>query len=142
MHSGNSAHPATTDRDPAKPGPRVIAIANQKGGVGKTTTAINLGASLAIAERPTLIIDLDPQANATSGLGIRREVGMLTIYECMVNGKPLGDAVHPAVHVPCLSAVPAGRDLVGAQVELVEHPRRETILRDSLRLCRTTMSSF
>ena len=109
-----------------------MAIANQKGGVGKTTTAINLGASLAIAERPTLIIDLDPQANATSGLGIRREVGMHTIYECMVNGKPLGDAVHPAVHVPCLSAVPAGRDLVGAQVELVEHPRREKILRDSL----------
>jgi chromosome partitioning protein len=111
---------------------RVITIANQKGGVGKTTTAINLGASLAIAERPTLVIDCDPQSNATSGLGLRRDSGTPSVYECLIDGRGLGEAIHESVHFPCLNVVPASRDLAGAEVELVDRPHRERILRDRL----------
>jgi len=109
---------------------RVIAIANQKGGVGKTTTAINLGASLAIAEKKTLVIDCDPQGNASSGLGITREGDAPDIYDCLVDGRAIEDAIHPAVHFPMLDVVPASRDLAGAEVELIERPRRERILRE------------
>ncbi|MCL7960766.1 MAG: AAA family ATPase [marine benthic group bacterium] len=109
---------------------RVIAIANQKGGVGKTTTAINLGASLAIAERRTLIIDCDPQGNASSGLGIARETDSADVYDCLVNGTAVEEAIRPAIHFPLLDVVPASRDLAGAEVELIERPRRERILRD------------
>ncbi|MFQ5678466.1 MAG: ParA family protein [Gemmatimonadota bacterium] len=111
---------------------RVIAIANQKGGVGKTTTAINLGASLAIAERRTLIIDCDPQGNATSGLGIRKEIGEVTVYDCLVNGRALEEASRSAVHFPYLDVVPASRDLAGAEVELIERSHRERVLRQRL----------
>ncbi len=109
---------------------RVIAIANQKGGVGKTTTAINLGASLAIAEKKTLVIDCDPQGNASSGLGIAREGGAPDVYDCLVDGQALEDAIRPAVHFPLLDVVPASRDLAGAEVELIERPRRERVLRE------------
>ena len=95
---------------------RVIAIANQKGGVGKTTTAINLGASLAIAERNTLVIDCDPQGNATSGFGLPKDGDLPTVYECLVNGRGLGEAVHSNVHFPSLSVVSASRDLPGAEL--------------------------
>ncbi len=115
---------------------RVITIANQKGGVGKTTTAINLGASLAIAERRTLVIDCDPQGNATSGLGLRKETSALSIYDCLVNGHALEDALRESVHFPCLSVVPASRDLAGAEVELIERPGRERILRQRLQAVR------
>lgn len=112
---------------------RVIAIANQKGGVGKTTTAINLGASLAIAERRTLVVDCDPQANATSGLGIRKGVGEASVYECLVDGRSLAEAVRREVHFPLLDVVPASRDLAGAEVELIDRPNRERVLRQRLR---------
>ena len=111
--------------------PRVIAIANQKGGVGKTTTAINLGASLAVAERKTLIVDIDPQGNATSGLGMGHDPTP-SIYEVMVEGAPLREARVEKVHFPYLDVVPANRNLVGAEVELVGKPEREQVLRRAL----------
>jgi chromosome partitioning protein len=111
---------------------RIIAIANQKGGVGKTTTAINLGACLAVAEQRTLVIDIDPQANATSGLGVKKDQVERSIYDVLVDGVPVREVIVPAVHFPCLDVVPATRDLVGVEVELVTRKGRETILRDAL----------
>ena len=108
---------------------RVIAIANQKGGVGKTTTAVNLSASLATAERRTLLIDADPQGNATSGVGIQREQLELSLYDVLLEGRALTDTRRPAVHLPLLDVVPATQDLVGAEVELVSRPGREQTLR-------------
>ena len=110
----------------------VIAIANQKGGVGKTTTAINLGAALAVAEMRTLVLDIDPQGNATSGMGLESRSGRATIYEVLVGSRPLSDVVAPRLHFEHLDLVPSTRDLVGAEIELVEVPRRETILRRAL----------
>lgn len=111
---------------------RVIAIANQKGGVGKTTTAINLGASLAIAERRTLVIDCDPQGNATSGLGIRKDVGQPSVYDCLINGQSLDEVAKTAIYFPYLDVVPASRDLSGAEVELIDRSNRERVLRQRL----------
>jgi len=120
---------------PSQPEPyvsRILAIANQKGGVGKTTTAINLGACLAVAEKRTLVIDSDPQGNATSGLGIDKEALSESIYDVLVEGVPMDDAIQREVHFPFLDVVPATRDLVGAEVELVGRAQRETILRRAL----------
>ncbi len=111
---------------------RTIAIANQKGGVGKTTTAINLGASLAVAERRTLIIDVDPQANASSGLGLERSRESPNIYDVLVGNNTLAEAIHPGLHFPNLDLVPATRDLVGAEIEMVGMISRETVLRRAL----------
>jgi chromosome partitioning protein len=111
---------------------RIIAIANQKGGVGKTTTAINLGACLAVAEKRTLVVDIDPQGNATSGLGLSREELSGSIYDVLVEGTPLTDVIVPGVHFPYLDVVPATRDLVGVEVELVSRHGRESILREAL----------
>jgi chromosome partitioning protein len=111
---------------------RIIAIANQKGGVGKTTTAINLGACLAVAEKRTLVIDIDPQANATSGLGIRKDDVERSIYDVLVEGTPASEVIIPKVHFPYLDLLPATRDLVGVEVELVNRSGRETILRGVL----------
>jgi len=111
---------------------RVIAIANQKGGVGKTTTAINLGAGLAVAERRTLIVDMDPQGNATSGLGFDRTAVATSVYDVLVDGTPLQESILPRVHFPFLDLLPSSRDLVGAEVELVNRPHREHALRDAL----------
>ncbi len=111
---------------------RVIAIANQKGGVGKTTTAINLGACLAVAEKRTLIIDIDPQGNATSGLGIHRGDVERSTYDVLVEGTSLEETLLEEVHFPFLDAVPSTRDLVGAEVELVNFPDRELVLRRAL----------
>ncbi|MDE0899094.1 MAG: AAA family ATPase [Longimicrobiales bacterium] len=110
----------------------VIAIANQKGGVGKTTTAINLGASLAVAEKRTLVLDIDPQGNATSGLGVATGSSRATIYNVLIGQNELYEAVVPDVHFPFLSVVPSTRDLVGAEIELVSALSRETILRQAL----------
>ncbi|HEX2210833.1 MAG TPA: AAA family ATPase [Longimicrobium sp.] len=111
---------------------RIIAIANQKGGVGKTTTAINLGACLAVAEKKTLVIDMDPQGNATSGLGVDKDEVERSIYDVLIDGMDAGDAVIHEVHFPYLDILPATRDLVGAEVELVNRKGRENILREAL----------
>jgi chromosome partitioning protein len=115
---------------------RVIAIANQKGGVGKTTTAINLGASLAVAERRTLIIDLDPQANATSGLGLDRKADTPNIYDVLIGARPLSGSIQTGVHFPLLDLVPSTRDLVGAEIEMVGMLSRETVLRRAMETVR------
>ncbi|MGK7312067.1 MAG: ParA family protein [Candidatus Longimicrobiales bacterium M2_2A_002] len=111
---------------------RVIAIANQKGGVGKTTTAINLGACLAVAEKRTLIIDIDPQGNATSGVGLERGELEQSVYDVLVEGADVSEVARREVHFPYLDMVPSTRDLVGAEVELVNTEDRELVLRRQL----------
>jgi len=110
---------------------RTIAVANQKGGVGKTTTAINLGAALALDGHPTLLIDLDPQGSTTTGLGMRAAGISGTTYELLVEGRPAVDVVqHTAIEG--LDLLPSTRELVGAEVELVAVAEREQKLHEAL----------
>jgi len=111
--------------------PKTIAVANQKGGVGKTTTAVNLAAVIASAEFPVLLVDADPQGNATSGVGIQRGSFGKSLYHAIVLDEPIQSVVLPT-QVPSLSVVPANKDLTGAEVELVDMDNREFKLRQVL----------
>jgi chromosome partitioning protein len=110
---------------------RVIAVANQKGGVGKTTTAINVSAALALQGQATLLVDLDPQGSATTGVGVRPGRAEETVYEVLLGGRPIAEAIHRTA-IDRLDVLPATRDLVGAEIELVGVPDREHRLHDAL----------
>jgi chromosome partitioning protein len=111
--------------------PRVLVVANQKGGVGKTTTAINLGTALAACGAPTLVFDIDPQGNASTGLGVTRPERKLTSYDVLMGQATIAQAVM-ATKIPKLSLVPSTVDLSGAELELIDVPRRNDRLKDAL----------
>lgn len=110
---------------------RILAITNQKGGVGKTTTGVNLAASLAATKRRVLLVDLDPQGNATMGSGIDKRTLTSTVYEVLLGEKPVSEVRQRAAHAD-YDVLPANRELAGAEVELVELDRRETRLKEAL----------
>jgi chromosome partitioning protein len=111
--------------------PRIIALANQKGGVGKTTTAVNLATAVAATGQPVLLIDLDPQGNASTALGLARGERGAGAYALVIEGRPLAELVRPT-GIPNLSLLPSDQDLAGAEIELVALTRREYRLRDAL----------
>lgn len=110
---------------------KIIAIANQKGGVGKTTTAINLAAALSVLDKKVLLVDADPQANATSGVGVREDQIIFDTYDCLVDGENVKTAI-VATETPNLYILPSSIDLVGAEIELVNMENRENYMKSML----------
>jgi chromosome partitioning protein len=123
--------PGAHDRGGPARAPRVVAVVNQKGGVGKTTTAVNVAASVAAAERRTLLLDLDPQGNASSGVGVSPRGVELSVYDALIGRSTLRETL-VSTELPFLTLVPSKQDLVAVEVELVDDPRRSFKLRDLL----------